>query len=97
MIYLIALADRATTAILQSGAVETVAETQVNEIISTASNIGDPIATGFLTIAVLAVAGIWFLLTKKAYPMRRYRRTLGKGPFSRIRDAFVEKASPFAP
>ena len=97
MIYLIALADRATADILQSGAVETVTETQANEIVSTVSGIGDPIATGFLTIAVLAVAGIWFLLTKKAYPMRRYRRTLGKGPFSRMRDAFIGKASPFTP
>ena len=97
MIYLIALADLATADLLQAGAVETVAETQMNEIVSTVSGISDPIATGFMTIAVLAFACIWFLMTRKAYPTRRYRRTLGKGPFSRMRDAFVGKASPFAP
>lgn len=96
MIYLIALADRATTDILQAGAVETVVETQANEVVSAVSGIGDPIAIAFLAIAVLAVAGIWFLLTRKAYP-RRYRRTLGRGPFTRMRDAFIEKASPFTP
>ena len=97
MIYLIALADRITTEILQAEAIETVAEAPLKEAVSTVSGLGDPVAMTFFGIAVLALAGIWYLMTKKAYPLRRYRRTPVKGPFTRARDAIAGKISPFAP
>ncbi len=57
----------------------------------------DSIAYTFLAIAVLAVALMWYLMTRTPYPPRRYRRTSGKGPAGHLTDALINRISGFLP
>jgi hypothetical protein len=98
MLYLIlAATNEAATGVMESGAVERVANEQVAHAVSRAINLGDPVGMAFWAIAVLALIGIWFLMTRKAYPPRRYRRVRSGGPFTRMHDSIVDKVSPFVP
>ena len=62
-----------------------------NAVSATAS--ADPLAFTLLAFATLAVAGIWYMMTRKAYPSRNQRRS---GPFTRLRDA-LSRVSSFLP
>ena len=63
-----------------------------NNAVSATASI-DPLAFTLLAFATLAVAGIWYMMTRRAYPSRNERRA---GPFTRLRDA-LSRVSTFLP
>lgn len=58
-------------------------------------NPANPLFYLFAFLLLLAVAGIWYFLTRKAYPPRRHRRTPGKGPLKHFVDNLSYKISGF--
>ena len=61
-----------------------------NGAASGANHSSDTLAFNFLALAVVLVACIWYLTTRRPYPDRRNRHV---GPFTRMRNALGRIAS----
>jgi len=93
MLLLLTELGQATADIINHGAPSGTSQTLAPALAHHASSTLHPVTVIFWALMVLAAVGIYHYMTRRAYPLRRYRRAVSKSPLSRLRDLLNDRVS----
>ncbi len=93
MISLLWTLSGSTVGFIETGAASVARDASVEQAAAKVSATTDPIAFTFWIVALVALAGIWILLSRPPYPTRRCRLSDRRGPITRLVDALMGRTT----
>ena len=93
----LALFQQSATNLIDSEPVQTEVANQAHAASHAASGVIEPLTVIIWIVAIIAVAAVWYAHTEKPYVPSRFRRPVGVGPLTHLRNTIINRFYSFLP